>query len=69
MNVAFSGHGHFVLSPCANLEGDRGSRPSLKNRKNLGFVSNSGPNILENHEATEPEFNVGPSSARQRNAI
>ena len=24
---------------------------------------------LENHKATKPAFNVGPSSARQRNAI
>ena len=41
----------------------------LKNHKNIGFLSNSGPDLLKNHKATEPAFNVGSSSARQRNAI
>ena len=27
------------------------------------------PDPLKNHKATKPAFNVGPSSARQRNAI
>ena len=43
--------------------------PPLKNHKNLGFLSNTGPDPLKNHKATKPEFNVGPSSARHRNAI
>ena len=43
--------------------------PPQKNHKNIGFLRNSGPDLLKNHEATEPVFNVGPSSARQRNAI
>ena len=43
--------------------------PLLKNNKNKGFLSNSGPDPLKNYEATKPAFNVGPSSARQRNAI
>ena len=50
-------------------ETDRGSGPLLKNHKNIGFLSNSDPDPLKNHKATEPAFNVGPSSARQRNAI
>ena len=33
--------------------------------KNLGFLSNTGPDPLKNHKATKPEFNVGLSSARQ----
>ena len=42
----------------------------LKNHKiNIGFLSNTGPDTLKNHKAAKPEFNVGPSSARQRNAI
>ena len=45
--------------------GGRGSGPPLKNHKNIGFLSNSGPDPLKNHEATEPVFNVGPLSARQ----
>ena len=36
--------------------------------KAIGFLSNTGPDLLENHKATKPAFNVGPSSARQRNA-
>ena len=40
-----------------------------KNHKNIGFLSNSGPDPLKNYKATKPTFSVGPSSARQRNAI
>ena len=36
------------------------------NHKSIGFLSNTGPDPLENHQATKPAFNVGPSSARQR---
>ena len=50
-------------------KGDRGSGPTLKNYKIIGFPSNTGPDPLKNHKATKPAFNVGPSSARQRNAI
>ena len=49
--------------------GDRGSGHPLANHKNIGFFSNTGPDPLKNHIATNPAFNVGPSSARQRNAI
>ena len=38
--------------------------PPLKNHKNIGFSSNIGPDPLK-----KPAFNVGPSSARQQNAI
>ena len=46
-----------------------GIRTPLKNHKNIGFLSNAGPDPLKNHKATKPAFNVGPLSARQRNAI
>ena len=47
----------------ADQEWGQGVRTSsLKNHKNIGIPSNTGP-------ATKPAFNVGPSSARQRNAI
>ena len=46
-----------------------GIRTALKNHKNLGFLSNTGPDPLKNYKATKPAFNVGPPSARQRNAI
>ena len=35
----------------------------------IGILSNTGPDPLINQKATKPVFNVGPSSARQRNAI
>ena len=41
----------------------------LENHKNIGFLSNTDPDPLKNHKATKPAFSVGPSSARQRNAI
>ena len=49
--------------------GDRGSGPPVKNHKNIGFLSNTGLNPLENHKATKLAFNVGPLLAHQRNAI
>ena len=33
------------------------------------LISNTDPDPLKNHKVTKPVFNVGPSSARQRNAI
>ena len=51
--------------------GDRGSGPPtpLKNHKNIGFHINTCPDPLKKHKATKPAFNVGPTSARQRNTI
>ena len=46
-----------------------GRPPSLKNHKNIGFLSNTGPDPLKNHKAAKPAFNNGQSLARQRNAI
>ena len=40
----------------------------LKNHKNIVFPSNTGTDPL-NDKATKPAFNIGSSSARQRNAI
>ena len=53
------------------MRGSRGGRtwgpdpPPLKNHTNIGFLSNTGPDPLKNHKAT----NVGSSLARKRNAI
>ena len=44
-------------------------RTPMKNHKNIGFLKKTGQDPLKNHKATKPAFNVGPSSARQRNAI
>ena len=52
---------------CADPEGGQGV--PLKNHKNIGFLSNTGPDPLTNYKATKPAFNVGISSARQRNAF
>ena len=61
----------FLLVPvaCADPHGGQGVRTPLKKSQNKGFLSDSGPDPLKNNEATEPAFNVGPSSARKRNAI
>ena len=37
----------------------------MKNHKNIGFLCSTGLDPLKNHKATQPAFNVGPSSARQ----
>ena len=58
------------INACADPEGGQGVRtPPLKNHKNIGFPSNNDLDPLKNHKTTEPAFNVGPSSARQRNSI
>ena len=51
--------------------GTGGPTSPLVKHKNIGFLSNAGPDPLKNHKDTKPAFNVGPglSSARQRNAI
>ena len=52
---------------CGGGGGGRGSGHSLKKHKNIGFLSNTGPDPI--NTAIKPAFNVGQSSARQRNAI
>ena len=49
--------------------GGPGARSPLKNHKNIGFLSNSGPDPLKNYPATVPALNGGASSARQQNVI
>ena len=57
-------------SPCADLEGGgREGESAPPPLKKIGFHSSTGPDPLKNNKATKPAFNVGPSSARQRNAI
>ena len=43
--------------------------PPLKNHKDKGILSNTGPAPLKNHKAAKPAFNIGPSFARQQNTI
>ena len=49
--------------------GGQGVRTPLKNHKNIGFHSNTGPDPLKKHQAYKPAFNVWPLSAPQRNTI
>ena len=49
--------------------GGRGSGLSLEKHKAIGFLINTGLGPMENRKATKAAFNVGPPSARQRNAI
>ena len=52
----------------ADPEGAGSPDPHLKNHKNIGFLCNTGPDLLKNHKAAKPAYNVGPTSAHQRNA-
>ena len=54
------------------MRGSRGGQGvwiPLKDHKNIGFLSNTGPDPLNNHNATKSAFNVGPLLACQQNAI
>ena len=55
---------------CADPEGGGtlGPYPPEKSQ-NIGFLRNSSPDPLKNHKTTKSAFNVGPTSARQLNAI
>ena len=56
--------------PCLNPEGGaEGPDPPEKNHKNIVFLTNSGPDPLKKHKATEPAFNARPSSARHLNGV
>ena len=48
--------------------GGEGVRNPTETSQNIGFLSNTSLDPLKNHKATKPAFNVGPLSARQRNA-
>ena len=45
--------------------GTGGPAPPFKNHKNIGSLSNTGPDPLTNQKAIKPAFNVGPSLACQ----
>ena len=53
--------------------GGMGFGPPLKNHKNIGFLSNTGPDPLKNHKATKLVFNVwaiiGPPANRHFNGV
>ena len=39
-----------------------GGGGSLKNHKNIGFLTNTGPDPLKSYKAARPAFNVEPAS-------
>ena len=38
------------------VERGRTGGPLKKNHKNIGFLSNTGPDLMKNHKATKPAF-------------
>ena len=51
------------------MRGSRGGGGQTEKSQNIWFLRNTGPDALNKHKATKPAFNVGPSLARQPNAI
>ena len=53
--VFFSNPSTFFIynMSCADQEG-------IRETQNIGFLSNTGPDPLKNHKASQPVFNVGP---------
>ena len=60
-----------IITKSVNARIQRGGAdpPPPENHKNIGFLSNTGPDHLTNDKAAKPAYNVRPSSARQQNAI
>ena len=51
---------------CASRGGKGVWTPPPEKSQNKGFLSNNGPDLLNNHKATKPAFNVGSSSAASK---
>ena len=49
---------YFSLNSCADPEGGPGVRIPPGKSNAIGFLSNAGPDHLENHKAAESAFNV-----------
>ena len=66
IHVTMSIKCHTNRKPCsvswADPERGQGIRtpPPLENHKNIGFLSNTGPDPLKNHNTTKPSFIFGP---------
>ena len=59
LNGTKSSHYAFI---CADPERvAQGVQTPLKNHKNIGFLSNAGPDPLTNRKSAKPAFIVGPS--------
>ena len=53
------------MTCCIRITKGGGSVTPLKNHKNIGFLSNTGPDPLNDCKGTKSAFNVRPPSARQ----
>ena len=62
-------HGRIQRGGGGGGGGGLGVQTPPEKSQNIEFRSNTGPDSLKNHKAFKPAFNVGPSSACQRNAI
>ena len=71
--TAASGKSLFVplnlIDSCAHPEGGQGVQtpPPLKNHRNIRFLSNTGPDSLENHAIIQRWAIVGPHSKKHFN--
>ena len=72
--MSLAADNHCNLLACVDPEAVTGGLdpppppPTLKKHKTIGLLINTGPDPLKNHKAAKPAFNVGLSSACQRNA-
>ena len=56
------------MMPCDTWEDPEvgaGDPGPLQSHKNIGFLSNTGPDPFKNYKATKPVFNFGSSLAHQ----
>ena len=60
---------HCIVQINGGSRGGQRVRTPPEKSPNIGFLSNTVLDPLINHKAAKPVFNVGPSSARQRNII
>ena len=51
-----------IIRGSRGCAGEFGTPRSLKSNKAIRFLSNTYPHPLQNHKATKPAFDVGPSS-------
>ena len=50
-------------------EGETGGQDPPEKSQHIGFLSNTGPDPLENHKATKLAFNVLPPAIRHLNGV
>ena len=58
-----------VCSPCADPEGTGASEPPLENHKNIGLLSNIGPDSLATYASVQCRAIIGPLAKRHLNTF